>query len=33
MSDFPEFEPAKRILNTCNPIRNYVESVIPKIDI
>ncbi|EAR94442.1 tyrosine/nicotianamine aminotransferase (macronuclear) [Tetrahymena thermophila SB210] len=33
MSDFPVFQAAERIKNTCNPIRNYVESVLPKIDI
>lgn len=29
----PTFPAAERIKNTCNPIRNYVESVLPKIDI
>lgn len=33
MSDFPVFHAAERIKNTCNPIRNYVETVLPKIDI
>ncbi|EGR28936.1 tyrosine aminotransferase, putative [Ichthyophthirius multifiliis] len=33
MSDFPEFKCADRIEQTCNPIRNYVEKVIPNINI